>query len=185
MDGAHSRSQGLDTALGTRSFRLLGAGRDGLDARRAGPERLRGAVRPDGRTRGRTPGAARPPAAFRCTLRALAWGWVWWTKPCDPLQDAAEQLARHRHLRHLEDHVAAMGDHLRADLHHLLPQRGQRPPLDLTRQRQGAQEVGQVVGQRVKLEADALARNVVHDSRVHLTACLPSLIHCSAVPRPL
>src|SRR4030095_1796706 len=31
----------------------------------------------------------------------------------------------------------------------------------------------------------ALARKVVHDSRVHLTACFPSLIHCSAVPRPL
>ena len=37
-----------------------------------------------------------------------AWGWVWRTKLCDPLQDAAEQLARHRHLRHLKDQVAAV-----------------------------------------------------------------------------
>ena len=29
----------------------------------------------------------------------------------------------------------------------------------------------------------ALAAKVRHDSRVHLTALLPSLIHCSAVPR--
>ena len=47
-----------------------------------------------------------------------------------------------------------MGDHLRADLHHLLPQAGQRPPLDLARERQGAEEVGEVVGQRVELESD-------------------------------
>ena len=31
----------------------------------------------------------------------------------------------------------------------------------------------------------ALARKVVHESRVHLTAFFPSLIHWSAVPRPL
>jgi hypothetical protein len=30
-----------------------------------------------------------------------------------------------------------------------------------------------------------LAANVLHDSRVHLIAPLPSLIHCSHVPRLL
>ena len=37
---------------------------------------------------------------------------------------------RHRHLGQLEGDVAAMVDHLGADLHQLLPQRGQRPVLD-------------------------------------------------------
>jgi len=30
-----------------------------------------------------------------------------------------------------------------------------------------------------------LSLNVRQESFVHFTACLPSLIHCSAVPRPL
>jgi hypothetical protein len=33
------------------------------------------------------------------------------------------------------------------------------------------------------LESTALAANVMHDSRVQLIAPLPSLIHCSHVPR--
>jgi len=45
---------------------------------------------------------------------------------------------------------------------------------------QRAHEVAKVVGQRVELKAAAKVR---HDSSVHLLAPLPSLIHCSAVPR--
>src|SRR5262245_2607357 len=97
-----------------------------------------------------------PRLPLRCTLRASAWGWVWRTKPCDPLQDAAEQLTRHRHLGHLENEVATVRDHLRPDLDDLLPQRGQGPLRDLARQRQGAEEVGEVVGQRVQLETDGV-----------------------------
>src|SRR4030095_16652943 len=55
----------------------------------------------------------------------------------DAIEDAAKQLPGHGDLGHLEDEVATMRDHLGADLHHLLPQAGQRPPLDLARQRQG------------------------------------------------
>jgi hypothetical protein len=37
----------------------------------------------------------------------------------------------------------------------------------------------------VEFEAASEAANVLHDSRVHLIAPLPSLIHCSHVPRLL
>ena len=45
-------------------------------------------------------------------------------------------VPRHRDLRHLERDIAAVADHLRADLDQLLPERGQRPVLDLLWQRQ-------------------------------------------------
>jgi hypothetical protein len=37
------------------------------------------------------------------------------------MEEAPKQLPWHRHLGHLEDEIAAVGDHLGADLHHLLP----------------------------------------------------------------
>ena len=65
--------------------------------------------------------------------------------PGNPIEDASEQLAGHRHLRHLEDQVAVVGDNVRPDLHQLA-QGGQRPPVDLHRQGQGAEEVGDALG---------------------------------------
>lgn len=106
-----------------------------------------------------------------------------WPEVVDSRQQVPEQNARHRHLGHLEDGVAGMRDHLGADLHHLLPDGGQRPTRHLVRQSQGPQEVGEVVGQRVSCRRTALAFIAWQDSRVHLAAFLPSLIHCSAVPR--
>src|SRR6516164_10842871 len=58
---------------------------------------------------------------------------------------------------HLEDNIAAVAHGLRADLDQLVLQ--------------------------VSWSRTALAANVWHDSRVHLIAPLPSLIHCSHVPR--
>jgi hypothetical protein len=46
-----------------------------------------------------------------------------------------------------------MDDDPRPDLHHVLAQRGQRPLRDLARQGEGTEEVGEVVGRRVELEA--------------------------------
>src|ERR1019366_7326331 len=59
-------------------------------------------------------------------------------------------------------------------------------PWDLDRLRccERPQEIAEIVGERMKLEP-ALAANVRHDNRVHLIAPLPSLIHCSQVPRLL
>jgi hypothetical protein len=48
----------------------------------------------------------------------------------------------------LEDHVAAVADDPGADLHELLAQGRERPLRHLTGQREAAQEVGQVVGER-------------------------------------
>ena len=45
-----------------------------------------------------------------------------------------------------------MTDNLGSDLDQLLPDRGQRPVLDFLRQGQRAHEVGEIVGERVKLE---------------------------------
>ena len=68
------------------------------------------------------------------------------------MEEAPKQLPWHRHLGHLEDHGAPVAHNLGADLHQPLAKRRQRPLLDLIRQRQGAQEVGEVVGERMKLQ---------------------------------
>ena len=86
-------------------------------------------------------------------------------------------------LRHLQGNVAAVAHHFRAGLDQLLLQARQRPILDWLWRRQRAQEIAEIVGQRMKLEP--MATSVRHDSRVHLIAPLPSLIHCSHVPRLL
>ena len=67
-------------------------------------------------------------------------------------QDLGEQCPRHGDLGQLEDEVAAVAHGPGADLDQLLAQGHQRPMLDLPRQSQRAQEVGEVVGQREQLE---------------------------------
>jgi hypothetical protein len=67
--------------------------------------------------------------------------------------DRSEQRPLHRDLGQLADEVAAVLDDPGADLDQLLAQRRQRPLLDLVGQDQRAQEVGEVVGQGVELEA--------------------------------
>ena len=121
-----SPSVGSGTTLGAlkAKFPPSERGRARPDARHGGPARLQVLSRLTAAPRGRTPGAARPPAALRGTLRASAWGWVRRPQPRDAIEEAAEQLARHRHLRHLENRVVAVADDLRPDLHHLLPQAG-------------------------------------------------------------
>src|SRR5262245_15949420 len=48
--------------------------------------------------------------------------------------------------------IAAVAHHLRADLDQLVLQTRQRPVLDRLRRRQRAQEIAEVVGERMKLE---------------------------------
>ena len=52
--------------------------------------------------------------------------------------------------------MATMADHLGTDLDQFLPQRGQRPMLDLLRQCQRPHEVGEIVGQGMKLKPDGV-----------------------------
>jgi len=72
-----------------------------------------------------------------------------------------EQPPRHRDLGQLERDVAAVADHLGADLDQLGPQRRQRLPRDLVGQRQGAQQVGQVVRERVQLQPHGVGGEAV------------------------
>jgi len=72
------------------------------------------------------------------------------TQSGNPRQDLTEHPARHRDFGHLEGDIAAVADHLCADLDQLLPQRRQRPVRNRSWQGQGPHEVGEVVGERVK-----------------------------------
>jgi hypothetical protein len=57
-----------------------------------------------------------------------------WPPFVDYLQDATEQVTRHGDLGHPEHGVAGGSDDIRADLDHLLAQRGQRPRGDFVKQ---------------------------------------------------
>jgi hypothetical protein len=65
---------------------------------------------------------------------------------------SANKAQRDGDLGHLKDNVAAMAHKPCADLDQLLLQAGQRPMADRLGCRQRAQEVAEIVGQRVKLE---------------------------------
>jgi hypothetical protein len=56
----------------------------------------------------------------------------------------------------LESDVAAVAHHLRADLDQFLLQARQRPVFDRLGRRQRAQEIAEIVGQRMKLEPPRL-----------------------------
>ena len=72
------------------------------------------------------------------------------------VRDQAENLLEHLQwdgdLGHLERDVVAVADDLRADLDQLLLQARQRPVLDRFGCCQRAQEVAEIVGERMKLE---------------------------------
>jgi hypothetical protein len=74
-------------------------------------------------------------------------------QPIDPPQDRGEQRPRYGYLSELEDDIPPVAHDPGADLDQALAQRRQRPLGHLIRQRQRAQEVGQVVGQRKQLQA--------------------------------
>ena len=82
-------------------------------------------------------------------------------QPDDPRQDLPEHPSRHGDLRHLEGDIAAVADHLGANLDQLLPERRQRPARHRAWQGQGAHEVGEVVGQRVKLKPDLVVAELL------------------------
>src|SRR6266516_253994 len=89
-------------------------------------------------------------------LQFLNWGRSW-SQSIDQPQDSLEQFLRHRDLGHLEDDVAAMAHDLGADLDQLLFQARQRPLLDRLRQSQRPHEVGEIIGQRMKLKPDGVS----------------------------
>jgi hypothetical protein len=99
----------------------------------------------------------RPSVAIDCCSRCSCWDWRRpWPQFGDQPQDLGEQRPRHGDLGHLEGDIAAVADDLRADLDQLLFQAGQRPVLDRLGRRQRAQEVADIVGERVKLKPDGI-----------------------------
>src|SRR5262250_3445982 len=87
------------------------------------------------------------------TSNVSCWRW-WWLRPQfrDETQNLLEHLPCDGDLGHLEDDIAAVAHHLRADLDQLVLQTRQRPVLDRLRRRQRAQEIAEVVGEGMKLE---------------------------------
>ncbi len=75
-----------------------------------------------------------------------------WSQPVDQPQYLLEQFLRHRDLSHLEDGVPSVAHDLGTNLHEFLPQAGQRSLRDRLGQRQRPNEVGEIVGQRVRLK---------------------------------
>ena len=71
----------------------------------------------------------------------------------NPAQDLLKQASWDRNLGQLESDIATMANDLGADLHQLLSQCRQRPMLHLFGQGQSPHEVGEIVGQGMKLEA--------------------------------
>ena len=61
-------------------------------------------------------------------------------------------MSRNGDLGHLEGDIAAVAHDLRADLDQLFLQARQRPVFDWLGRRQCAQEIAEIVGERVKLE---------------------------------
>ncbi len=72
------------------------------------------------------------------------------------VQDVGEKVSRDCDLRQLESDIAAAADDLRADLDRLFLQARQRPVPDRFGRRQRAQEIAEIVGQRMKLKADGV-----------------------------
>src|SRR5262249_52354202 len=87
------------------------------------------------------------------TSNVSHWRW-WWLRPQfrDEPQNLLEHLPCDGDLGHLEDNIAAVAHDLRADLDQLVLQTRQRSILDRLRRRQRAQEIAEVIGERMKLE---------------------------------
>ena len=85
------------------------------------------------------------------------WRW-WWLRSqfCDQPQNLLEHLPWDSDLGHLEDDVTAVAHDLRADLDQLLLQARQRPVLDRLRCCERAQEIAEIVGERMKLKPDGV-----------------------------
>ena len=108
-----------------------------------------------------------------------------WQRP-DPPQHVAEQPTGQMPFCQQEPVVPGLLHQPASGFHQPLLETRERPALDPRRQDQPAPEGAQVVGPGHSVAGrTSFARNRWHDSRVQWVACLPSLIHGSAVPRLL
>jgi hypothetical protein len=103
-----------------------------------------------------------------------------WPQVIDPAQDAREQRPRHCDLGQLKHHVAAMAHDPGADRSVISDQcstSSGRPKVRM--------KLAGLYASACSWSRTALCRKAWQLSRVQRSAFLPSLIHCSAVPRPL
>jgi len=90
---------------------------------------------------------------FRSCASRLDWRSA---QTVDPRKNTGEDRPGQRDLGHLEDGIAGVPHKPGAGLDQALAERGQRPRADLAGRCEGAQEVGEVVGQGVNLEPDGI-----------------------------
>ncbi len=85
--------------------------------------------------------------------RAPSWRQKRWPQPVNEAQVLSEQRSCDGDFRLLESDVATVAHELAADLDELLPKYCQRPVFDLL-QRQSAQKVAAITGERRELKPD-------------------------------
>jgi hypothetical protein len=100
------------------------------------------------------------PVNFAWNIRhrkASRWRWIGlWPQLRDHPKDVSEQPSWDGDRGHLERDVTAVAHHFRADLDQLLLQARQRAVFDRLGRRQRAQEIAEIISQRMKLEADGV-----------------------------
>ena len=107
-----------------------------------------------------------------------------WQRP-DPPQHVAEQPPGQMTFRQEEPVVPCVLHQPASGFHQPLLETRERPALDSRRQDQSAPQVAQVVGQDAQLQAHFVRPEPMVRQPRPVRRCLPSLIHCSAVPRLL
>ncbi len=100
-------------------------------------------------------------AIWMCLDQGPSWRQRGWPQPVDQMKYLGEQRSWDGDLCELKGDVTAMTHDLGADLDELLPKRRQRPVFDLLRQRQGAQEGAEIIGERMELEPDLIVAETV------------------------
>ncbi len=82
-------------------------------------------------------------------------------QPVDQAQTLGEQSSGDSDFRELKGDITTMSHDLRADLDELVAQGAERPVFYSLGQRQGAQEVAEIVGERMELEPDFVVAETV------------------------
>ncbi len=100
-------------------------------------------------------------AIWMCIDQGPSWRQRGRPQPVNQAQNFSEQSSGDSDFRELKGDITAMSHDLRADLDELLPKCRQRPVFDLLRQREGAQEVAEIIGECMELEPDLVVAETV------------------------
>jgi hypothetical protein len=104
-------------------------------------------------------------------------------EPLDALENLPKEAPRQVAFGELQGEVPGMSDEPRAGLEEPLLETRQGPALDGDGQDQPAQQIAEVIGDHPEEQPHLVGPKRWQESRVQWVASLPSLIHCSAVPR--